>query len=659
MIEIGEILLKDSDIVKESIKKVPIRTRKNEVRYVIKMNFDLKNEVISFDIEEMDDNSVEKYLYFGHQGGANQLQWNLTYDKCNNIVSHVFPTLYEKLEDNELKHLTEKVIKTFFLDQGEDISARYRYVLNVDRFFNFEWNLYEVREEKIRENPKNADKNLLQFVSNEITKFSAKKFEIKTEQIGLFTVCINNQVITETEEYLETVRKSFQSEEKKETTKTKKSTDRILACSVCGSTENCISKIDIVTKFYTTNLSIFAHKMIKKNYDKNLVLCEECHNKFKAASRFMENDLKTKIAGYDAYILPHVIYGENLNAKKIKQMAETIEPISGTGEALNTVAKYRSEIERKLNLLNEENYIFLLNIMFFRKVQASTKIHKLIQDVEPSVFKALSDAFYDSLDVFYKYYPDAVVDNLSKRANLKFIYFMHPIKLKDGGPAQFQNVLSTYENILTQKSLNMEVVFSNISEILTVIWREKEGYNVSFNKTQTNRQNAFDYKVLDSMFYINFLERYGSLKGGAKMSIEMLNLKDDISTYIKEMGYDEQQTSLFLLGVLIGAIGREQSKRQYERQQEGTYKPILNKINFNGMDKYRIMKLSNQIPEKLRHEKILQYYEGIYSAHQYLLDKNKQNWKLNKDENLFYLLSGYGYQTMKRKSEKVSDEREV
>lgn len=95
MIEIGEILLKDSDIVKESIKKVPIRTRKNEVRYVIKMNFDLKNEVISFDIEEMDDNSVEKYLYFGHQGGANQLQWNLTYDKCNNKY-HMYSLRYMK-----------------------------------------------------------------------------------------------------------------------------------------------------------------------------------------------------------------------------------------------------------------------------------------------------------------------------------------------------------------------------------------------------------------------------------------------------------------------------------------------------------------------------------------------------------------------------------
>ena len=157
------------------------------------------------------------------------------------------------------------------------------------------------------------------------------------------------------------------------------------------------------------------------------------------------------------------------------------------------------------------------------------------------------------------------------------------------------------------------------------------------------------------MYYVNFLERFGALKGGEGMDIEKLNLNNDITSYIKEMGYNEQQTSLFLLGVLIGAIGREQSNRQREKAQEGTYKPILNKINFNGMDRYRIMKLSNQIPSKLRHEKIQQYYEGIYSAHKYLLDKNIQNWKLNKDESLFYLLSGYGYQTMKKKTDKVND----
>ena len=47
----------------------------------------------------------------------------------------------------------------------------------------------------------------------------------------------------------------------------------------------------------------------------------------------------------------------------------------------------------------------------------------MIQDVNPSVFSILSDAFYDSLDVFYKY-PETVVNNLDKRANLKFIYYI-------------------------------------------------------------------------------------------------------------------------------------------------------------------------------------------------------------------------------------------
>jgi len=638
MIDIGDILLKDSDIVTESIKKVPIETKQQKKRYTVKINFDLENEKIYFENEEMDENSVVKYLHLGHQGGANKLQWFVTYERCNNLISQSLPNLVQELEECELKNTIEQVIGTFFLDRGEDINIRYRYIIDVERFFN--WDFDKIKKEN--------DKKTFEFISHEITKYCAKELEIKTDQIGLFTLCINGKAISEAKEYINSVEKSMQKEETEVS-------EKELSCSVCGSVNNCTSKIDISTKFYTTNLNIFAHKMNQKNYDKNLVLCDICHKKFKAASRFLENELHTKIAGYDVYIIPHVIYGKNLNAKKVRHMAEIINPIAGSGESLNTVANYRSEVEKRLAFLNEEKFIFLLNIMFFRKVQASTKIQKLIQDVNPSVFSVLSDAFYDSLNLFYKYYTEMLVDNLDKRANLKFIYYMHPIKLKEGSPTQFHNVLHTYENILNRKALHKDVVFSNLVDILTIIWREKEGYNVSFNSLQINKQKAFDFKILDCMYYVNFLERFGALKGGEGMDIEKLNLNNDITSYIKEMGYNEQQTSLFLLGVLIGAIGREQSNRQREKAQEGTYKPILNKINFNGMDRYRIMKLSNQIPSKLRHEKIQQYYEGIYSAHKYLLDKNIQNWKLNKDESLFYLLSGYGYQTMKKKTDKVND----
>jgi CRISPR-associated protein Csh1 len=67
------------------------------------------------------------------------------------------------------------------------------------------------------------------------------------------------------------------------------------------------------------------------------------------------------------------------------------------------------------------------------------------------------------------------------------------------------------------------------------------------------------------------------------------------------------------------------------------------------------MKLSNDIPNKLRHEKIQKYHEATFSAHKHLLDKNIQQWKLNKDESLYYLLSGYGYQTMKKKIEREDE----
>jgi len=560
MIDIGDILLKDSDIMKETIKKVPILTKQLTKRYIIKINFDLKKDEINFDIEEMDENSVERYLYLGHQGGANKLQWYVTYERCNNLISQSIPNLYEELEDGDFKLLIAQVIKTFYVDQGYETNIRYRYIIDVDRYFNFEWKFSEIKKKHVSENAKDTDKKTFEFVSNEMTKLCAKMFEIKADQIGLFTICINGKPIAEMKEYIETVKKSMQFKD----TNNKKG-DKNLTCSVCNSTDNCTSKIDIPIKFYTTNLHIFAHKMNPNNYEKNLILCESCHNKFKAASRFMENELRTRIAGYDVYIIPHVIYGKNLTAKKIKKMAEIINPIAGTGETLITVSEYRKEVEKRLAYLNEEKFIFLLNIVFFRKVQMSTKIQKMIEDVNPSIFSKLSDAFYDALNIFNNYYSVSYIDNISKRANLKFIYFMHAIKLQDGNPTQYQNVLRTYENILNQKTLQRDVVFKNLTDIWNIIWRGKEGFNVSFNEKQTNKQKVFDVKLLDCMYYITFLEKYGSLKGGEGMDTEKLNLNNEITSYINDMGYNEQQAALFLLGILIGAIGREQSKRQRER----------------------------------------------------------------------------------------------
>ena len=46
-------------------------------------------------------------------------------------------------------------------------------------------------------------------------------------------------------------------------------------------------------------------------------------------------------------------------------------------------------------------------------------------------------------------------------------------------------------------------------------------------------------------------------------------------------------------------------------------------------------------------EKILKNNEIVFQQHKELLDKHFKKWSLNKNENLFYILSGYAHASMK------------
>ena len=75
MIDLGGILLKDNDTVQTKTLRIPLETKQKNKRYLIKMNFDLHNKIITFDIEEIDNTTIERYLFLGHEGGKSQLQW--------------------------------------------------------------------------------------------------------------------------------------------------------------------------------------------------------------------------------------------------------------------------------------------------------------------------------------------------------------------------------------------------------------------------------------------------------------------------------------------------------------------------------------------------------------------------------------------------------
>ena len=96
-----------------------------------------------------------------------------------------------------------------------------------------------------------------------------------------------------------------------------------------------------------------------------------------------------------------------------------------------------------------------------------------------------------------------------------------------------------------------------------------------------------------------------------------------------------------MLGYLVAEIG----SAQYKKDKKS--KPILNKLNFAGMDKHQVIRLSNEVFEWMRIYEVLQFNETVYAVSKTYLDEAFENWKLTPEEAVFFILSGYAFKTMK------------
>ena len=114
--------------------------------------------------------------------------------------------------------------------------------------------------------------------------------------------------------------------------------------------------------------------------------------------------------------------------------------------------------------------------------------------------------------------------------------------------------------------------------------------------------------------------------------------QDEKQKFLNQQGFNEQKQALFYLGCLINQVGYAQSKK------ENKQKRILNKINYQGMTKNDIKRLYLEVFEKLvQYRKLFPDVEKDNSKFKELFDRNFENWKLNDEENVFFLLSGYAY----------------
>lgn len=635
IIQIGKIMAEGEDLLQSLIEEVPIM-KKEKPRYILKYCFSTQKKELRIDIsEEMKQTSCRNYLHIGGASASNAPQW---YATTKNQLYHLTETIpnWLKLEfGEEWNKKIQWIVQQYFIDFGDRFTSnknRYALDLSLDQDTTIESNIQTVYDQNIQQDDKKLKDILKKELESELKELVKEKSNKKIDEIALYTIEIDGVPFCQQREYQEAVKREKEGSLKsKSKTKNKAQEGH---CYFCGSTEQLRDDINIEIKSYTTNLYGFASNVDKKNYKKNMILCQNCLNAYLAGEKFIKNNLSVFLAKFHVYLFPHFILGQPMDKEDLEECCRGIKESFNTIKSFKKMTKLRKELDDYIEMQDQNTYL-LLNMVFYRQSQNAVKIQRMIRDVNPSRFKAIADAL-EKINLRFQrcYFPDG---RNQKFIDLDMMYYLLPIREdKSGYVVQYRNLLNLYDAILTEKKVSRQYLIEQFVKAIKVVYYEKQGYSIKIKKEDPMQ---LEFLGIKHMAMKQLLEELGCLEGENGMDVEKIPVSKSIKEYLVEGKFTEEQAALFFLGLVIGQIGVEQYKRTKS-------KPILKKINMNGMDEKKIIKLGDAVQAKLIQEKMYGNSEVLYSQFLQLFIKNRESWSLSKAENVFYLMAGYQFLTV-------------
>jgi len=703
--EIGEYavcnILDQDTFLKGICLKIPeTKANKNDKerpfeQHVVFLNFNTKNKKVEIDFEKVNaggKDSGKEYLWVGNNPGAKE-QIFLTTDSPIYLFTKSLPNLKKKVH-GDFKTNIEQILNEFFnegivgplkFDLLNEKVKNLRSDLNVVKKYVMSLNTKKDLNEKIKELKSicgemdikcdlsskgdikkvkeiveskceelmnsNIEEKLIKKYKKDILK-RAKPHGNKRESlltndllsikhiprnvVSVYTVRLDGDLLAKNQEYrdivyYEKINSLF--DVKHKTYKKNLTTEG--KCSICEKedllTTSNATNLDF--KFYMTDKIGFSSNL-EGQFTKNYNICKECYQYLMIGENFINSNLRTRIGELNTYVIPHFIFKvDNLDAeefsKYIKSSTNYIANLNSLREFQNKLKKF-SEYEAKKNN-------FIINYLFYYRPAGSSefKILKLIKDVPPSRL----DFIRRGEEEISNFVDDNYGGDRNLKIDLNGIWGCIPIKKGEKGSySGYSKYLDITDAIFSDKRVDYNFLINQFTETIRIIKFERDGYNIWTKQDFTN-------KILQFNFLLLFLKKLNIL-GGLNMNereISIDNIEEilpkDILSYWKDMEIyrDDCRKALFLLGYLIGDIGNFQSFTGHKK------KPILNKIIFQGMEIEKLVRLSNDVLEKLRQYDRLKYNEDTYSVLKLLMDNNIEGWRISNQENVFYTLSGYAF----------------
>lgn len=646
--EIGEyanIKSGETNLLENFTKKINMEKKNKKgqpiKQHIVLFDFNLDNQTITSDFEEVKEDTGKKYLWLGNNPG-NKPQIFFTSNSFAFVLGDTLSNIVEKV-DPPLKNELQIILDTYF-DNNEGI-----YKVKFDKFScldNDKKSIFieklkktesEVETKKLNGNPKKISKKYLE----EINKIVLKSINpgLETDEVSVYSLKINGSLLVLREEYRQMLYREkigclFELKNKIY----KKYLNMQGSCSLCDN--KCLATTSNATnlgfKFYITDKLGFSSDFDGK-FTRNFNICTTCYADLLSGERFIENNLKLYLGGISCYVIPTLLF-KNPDLNYVK-LCEYITQKNNAVSNFVTLSEFERELQEYREFEDDQNN-FVINYLFFRKGKSDFKILKLIKDVPPSRLAKIFSIEWEISTLIKERYNNQRSFHINLRTISKIIPLGIPDK-KSNKVSSYSSYLDILDSVFSNKKIDYSSIIGKFIETIKIIYFKRNGFTVTpkVDTTVDNHQRDFILKILQMNFALKFFKQLDLLEGiNMEKSEKIESIPDDILQFWDAVGtYNDHQRALFLLGYLIGGIGNRQWNAGHKS------KPILNKINFEGMNIPAVVRLTNEVFEKMIQYKILKYHESLFYQFKKLIDTYSPDWGLTNQENVFYLLSGYSF----------------
>ncbi len=402
-----------------------------------------------------------------------------------------------------------------------------------------------------------------------------------------------------------------------------------------------------INKIFVTTTFNYARNIDKKYYDDSYAICSSCFQDLLFGEKKVKESFFSRIAGERAFILPEGIL-DDFQYNRLTVLKHGTDLFFQKGFAQD----FDEELETaREDFVNAENYV--VHFLIYRTDGNSVTVLKTIEDVPTLHLVQIVDMLGEQANRLHPYL---------QSMSLGSIYRMIPVRTnKSGDQLDIQRVLSIYQALFTQTAIEADVLFTYATEALEKGFREirkKQGRqfaNLGWEAFAPDQED-FYFKQL-TMRYLCLLQTFQKLglldrnifdkRGVTPVHVsEMTGDVQEAEAFLEEQSFGRMERALFYVGLLLRSVARA----QYEKNHKS--KPILNKIAFQGMNQREVLRLYQEILEKLnQYDRMTLVNEQYISLFHRYYGTVKDEEALTDQEHVFYIMAGYAFFPAKMKNQ--------